>query len=65
MLMTISNRPLVYAIRNTLISIFSACSEYFLSLPSKHLLFKVSNRNSRKRLEICSKLKIKIPERRH
>ena len=28
-------------------------------------LFKVNNRNSRKRYEICSKLKVKIPERRH
>ena len=28
-------------------------------------LFKVKNRNIRKRCEICSKLKIKTPERRH
>ena len=28
-------------------------------------LFKVNNRNTRTRLEICSKLTIKIPERRH
>ena len=28
-------------------------------------LFKVNNRNSRKRYEICSDLKIKTPERRH
>ena len=28
-------------------------------------LFKVNNRNNRKRCEICSKLTIKIPERRH
>ena len=28
-------------------------------------LFKVNNRNSRKRCNICSKLTIKTPERRH
>ena len=27
-------------------------------------LFKVNNRNTRKRFELCSKLAIKIPERR-
>ena len=33
--------------------------------PAKNYLFKVSNRNSRKRCEICTKLTIKTPERRH
>ena len=28
-------------------------------------MFKVNNRNTRTRYEICSKLTIKIPERRH
>ena len=28
-------------------------------------LFKVNNRNTRKKFEICSKLTIKTPERRH
>ena len=28
-------------------------------------LFKVNNRNTRTRCEICSKLRIKTPERRH
>ena len=32
-------------------------------LPSKYYLFKVNNRNSKKRYEICSKLAIKTPER--
>ena len=31
---------------------------------SKHLLFKVNNRNTRKTCEIYSKLTIKTPERR-
>ena len=33
--------------------------------PANICLFKVNNRNSRKRCEICSKLTIKTPERRH
>ena len=33
-------------------------------LPTNIYLFKVSNRNIRKRCEICSELTIKIPERR-
>ena len=36
-----------------------------LSLPANIYLFKVNNRNTRKRREICSKLIIKTPERRH
>ena len=33
--------------------------------PAGIYLFKVNNRNTRARCEICSKLTIKIPERRH
>ena len=33
--------------------------------PAMIYLFKVNNRNTRKRCQICSKLTIKIPERRH
>ena len=32
--------------------------------PANSCFFKVSNRNTRKRYEICSKLTIKSPERR-
>ena len=32
--------------------------------PANIYLFKVDNKNSRKRYEICSKLTIKTPERR-
>ena len=35
------------------------------SFPGNIYLFKVNNRDSRKRCEICSKLTIKTPERRH
>ena len=33
--------------------------------PANIYLFKVKNRNTTKRYEICSKLTIKTPERRH
>ena len=33
-------------------------------LPASNYMFKVNNRNTRIRCEICSKLAIKIPERR-
>ena len=33
--------------------------------PAGNYMFKVNNRNSRTRCELCSKLTIKIPERRH
>ena len=33
--------------------------------PAGHYVFKVNNRNTRKRCEVCPKLTIKIPERRH
>ena len=32
--------------------------------PARNYMFKVSNRNTRTRCEICSKLTIKTPERR-
>ena len=35
-----------------------------ISIPANIYLFKVNNRNFRKRCEICSKLTIKTPERR-
>ena len=35
-----------------------------VSQPSRHLLVKVNNRNTRVRCEICSKLTINTPERR-
>ena len=33
--------------------------------PASIYVFKVMNRNTRKRPDICSKLTMKIPERRH
>ena len=33
--------------------------------PASNYMFKVNNRNTRTRCEICSKLTIKTPERRH
>ena len=39
-------------------------SIHTVALPENNYLFKVNNRNIRKRCEICSKLTIKTPERR-
>ena len=36
-----------------------------ISFPAGNYMFKVNNRNTRTRCEICSKLTIKIPDRRH
>ena len=41
-----------------------ACS-LFQSIQAGNYLFKVSNRSTRTRCEVCSKLTIKIPEQRH
>ena len=38
---------------------------YEKAFPDKIYFFKVKNRNTRKRCEICSNLTIKTPERRH
>ena len=38
---------------------------HHLSVPASVYLLKVNNRNTRTRCEICSKLTIKTPERRH
>ena len=37
---------------------------YESSYPAVNYMFKVNNRNTRTRCEICSKLTIKTPERR-
>ena len=43
----------------------SATFETVQLYPTGNYMFKVNNRNTRTRCEICSKLTIKIPERRH
>ena len=35
------------------------------NIPAGNSMFKVNNRNTRTRCEICLKITIKIPERRH
>ena len=37
---------------------------FWNNIPAGNYMFKVSNRNTRTRCEICSKLTIKTPERR-
>ena len=39
--------------------------DMFMLIPAGIYLFKVNNRNTRTRCEICSKLTINTPERRH
>ena len=51
-----------------LTSIYNQISKPFINSrdnPPDNYMFKVNNRNSRTRCEICSKLIIKTPERRH
>ena len=36
----------------------------FIQNPAGNYMFKVNNKNTRKRCEICSKLTIKTPEQR-
>ena len=43
---------------------FPKCDEHRRPDPANTYSLKVSNRNTRKRCGICSKLPIKIPERR-
>ena len=43
---------------------FYRCHSFNQAIPANIYLFKVNNRNTRKRCEICSKLTIKTPERR-
>ena len=45
--------------------LFQLCCMHFSASPINSYLFKVNNRNPRKRYEICSKLTIKTPERLH
>ena len=42
----------------------SRCYQISKSYPAGNCMFKVNNRNTRTRCEICSKLTIKTPERR-
>ena len=44
---------------------FCLIMNWYVRYPVGNCTFKVNNRSSRTRCEICSKLTIKIPERRH
>ena len=48
----------------SMIFLFNYMLVYFTNIPAGVYLLKVNNRNTRKRCEICSKLTMKIPERR-
>ena len=47
------------------IRISNIVSHKRLLKPSFHFMFKVNNKNTRTSCEICSKLRISTPERRH
>ena len=49
---------------NIFLTLRSKDSTAFMSYPAGNYMFKVNNRNTRTRCDICSKLKIKTPERR-
>ena len=58
-------KNLWYLLLNRRIYIFKNTNlKWCKSYPANTYLFKVNNRNTRKRYKICSKLKIKTPERR-
>ena len=44
---------------------FKRSVRQWVSNPAGNYMFKVTNKNTRARCEICSKLTIKTPERRH
>ena len=46
------------------LSVLISLLQTSIGLPTNIYLFKVNNRNTRKRCEICSKLTTKTPERR-
>ena len=46
-------------------TIFILCSRLSKPNPAGIYLLRVNNKNNRARCEICSKLTIKTPERRH
>ena len=47
------------------ITLFIIHHDYCIGYPADNYMFKVNNRNTRTRYEICSKLTIKTPEGRH
>ena len=55
------------SILGPLLFIIYVCDLYILNddIPAGNYTFKVNNRNTRTKCEICSKLTIKTPERRH
>ena len=59
--------PIFFDENPTFPTTFSSSPSIFTitSFPANIFLFKVNNRNSRKKCEICLNLTIKTPERRH
>ena len=58
------SRVVYHSVDNILTQRLQETSLKKLNNPANISLFKVNNRNTRKRFEICSKLTIKTPEQR-
>ena len=58
------SRVVYHSVDNILTQRLKETSLKKLNNPANICLFKVNNRNTRKRFEICSKLTIKTPEQR-
>ena len=58
------SRVVYHSVNNILTQRLQETSLKKLNNPANICLFKVNNRNTRKRFEICSKLTIKTPEQR-
>ena len=50
---------------NVFLQMKNNCRQFISTIPAGIYLLKISNRNTRTRCEICSKLTIMTPERRH
>ena len=61
----VCQNPLIIFAKNSITMFEMVLSKTLEIIPVNNFLFKINNRNTRKRCEICSKLKIKTPERRH
>ena len=68
----LSNLFLTFTPQDSLLSLviqyhfqFASMNQFPAGNPAGNYIFKVNNRNTRTRCEICSKLTIKTPERHH
>ena len=64
--LTLRDYTLYCNVENTNFTLYQNISRYIINqVPVGNYIFKVNNKNTRARCEICSKFPIKTPERRH